>query len=320
MVFANCGRIMKMKVFVTGSTGFVGRHVVADLLAKGHDVFTGVRDIAKVACIFGDRVTPAEIDFTDKNSIRKALLVVMPEAIVHLVGIISEMPSKGITFEQVHRRVPADLYRVAVDLGIRKVVHMSALGVHPDATSNYHRTKLAAEHALRSSGLTFTIFRPSVIIGPGQKLFSDLRKFTSIVPVVPLFGGGKHLVQPVDVTDVACAFVAAIGKGETDNKVYELCGPEVMSFRTILDAVFSAWRKKVLYLNVPKGAMMWVGRVAESIMDNPPVSSDLIRMMWKDNICGLYGDAVTDGVMAVCGRAPVPFSESLKWSLTQNAP
>jgi uncharacterized protein YbjT (DUF2867 family) len=318
MPYADCDRSIKMKVFVTGSTGFVGRYVVADLVAKGYDVFAGVRDIAKVSGIFGNQVAPAKTDFADKNSLRKTLLTVMPDAIVHLIGIISEVPSKGITFEQVHRQLPADLYQVAGELGIRKVVHMSALGVHPDAPSHYHRTKLMAEQNLRSSGLIYTIFRPSVIIGPGQKLFSDLRKFTGIAPVVPLPGGGKHLMQPVDVRDAACAFVSALEKSETDNRVYELCGQDVMSFRSILDAVFLVWRKKVYYLNVPERAMMWVGRIAESIMANPPVSSDLVRMMWKDNVCGLYGDADTDGVRAVCGRSPVPLLESLDWSLAQN--
>jgi hypothetical protein len=73
----------------------------------------------------------------------------------------------------------------------------------------------------------------------------------------------------------------------------------------------------VLFLNLPKCVMAWAGKVAETIMDDPPISSDLIRMMWKDNVCGLYGDALTDGVKAVCGREPIAFLESLKWSLVQ---
>ena len=74
-------------------------------------------------------------------------------------------------------------------------------------------------------------------------------------------------------------------------------------------------QRRVLYLGMPKCMMTWAGRVAETIMDNPPISSDLIRMMWKDNVCGLYGDALTGGIKAVCGSEPIEFWESLKWSL-----
>jgi uncharacterized protein YbjT (DUF2867 family) len=306
-----------MKVFVTGATGFVGKHVVNEMLLQGLEVYAAGRDVAKVGVVFGNLVSPVGADFTDQHSIRKALQTVMPDAIVHLIGIISEIRSKGITFERVHRGIPHDLYAVAKELGIKKIVHMSALGVHPDAPSQYHKTKLRGEQELRASGLTHTIFRPSVIIGPEQKLFFDMRKFTGMVPVVPLPAGGEHRMQPVDVRDIACAFVSSLMKTETDNRVYELCGPEAMRFREFLDAVFSIWQKKVLFLNIPKFVMTWAGKVAETVMDNPPISSDLMRMMWKDNVCGLYGDALTGGVKAVCGREPIAFLESLKWSLVR---
>jgi len=306
-----------MKVFVTGATGFVGKYVVNELLAQGLEVHAAARDISRVRAIFGKRVSPVDADLSDRDSIRKALQIVMPDAIVHLIGIIAEIRSKGITFERVHLGIPSELYAIAKEIGIKKVVHMSALGVHPDAPSLYHKTKLRAEQALRASGLPHTIFRPSVIIGPEQKLFSDMRRFTGIVPLVPLPAGGEHRMQPVDVRDVARSFAASLVKTETDNRVYELCGPEVMSFRELLDAVFSMWQRRVLYLNLPKCVMIWAGRVAERIMDNPPISSDLIRMMWKDNVCGLYGDAVTCGVKAVSDNEPTAFLESLKWSLAR---
>jgi NADH dehydrogenase len=304
-----------MKVFVTGATGFVGKYVVNELLAQGLEVHAAARDISKVDAIFSKRVSPIGTDFSDRHSIRKALQTVMPDAIIHLIGIISEIRSKGITFERVHQEIPSDLYAIAKEIGIKKVVHMSALGVHPDAPSHYHKTKLIGEQELRASGLTYTIFRPSVIIGPEQKLFLDMQKFTRIMPVVPLPARGEHRMQPVDVRDVAGSFAASLVKTETDNRVYELCGPEAMSFRQLVDAVFSILQRRVLYLSMPKCMMTWAGIVAEMTMDNPPISSDLIRMMWKDNVCGLYGDALTGGIKAVCGSEPIEFLESLKWSL-----
>lgn len=304
-----------MKIFVTGATGFVGRHVTNELLARGFEVHAGARDISKVDRIFSKRVASVGVDFSDSDSINSALMSVRPDVVMHLIGIISEIPSKGITFDNIHFGIPRDLYEASKKAGVRKVVHMSALGVHPDAPSRYHKSKLRAEQALRSSGMTYTILRPSIIIGPGQKLFSDMKKITGIVPVVALPAGGSHLMQPVDVRDVACAFASAVTKSETDNNIYELCGPDVISFRKILEATFSVWKKRVLYLSMPKGAMALAGKIAESIMENPPITSDLMLMMWKDNVCGLYGDAQQGGVRDVCGREPLSFAESIKWSL-----
>jgi uncharacterized protein YbjT (DUF2867 family) len=304
-----------MKIFVTGATGFVGMHVTNELLSRGFEVYAGARDVAKVDRIFAKRVVSVNVEFRSRESIDRALISVRPDVIVHLIGIIVENPSNGITFDNVHIRIPRDLYEASKKAGVRKVVHMSALGVHPDAPSHYHKSKLNAEKELKSSGITHTIFRPSVIIGSGQKLFSDMRKITDIIPIVALPAGGRHLLQPVDVRDVACAFASAITKNETDYNIYELCGPDVISFRRMLEAAFAIWKKKVLYLSVPKRAMALAGKVAESIMENPPVTSDLMRMMWKDNVCGLYGDAYQGGVRALCGRGPVPFVESIEWAL-----
>ncbi|HTZ18018.1 MAG TPA: complex I NDUFA9 subunit family protein [Dissulfurispiraceae bacterium] len=304
-----------MRVFVTGATGFVGRYVVGELLSRGFEVYAGVRDISKFGALFAGRLTSVVTDFTNRDSIGNALSAAMPDAIVHLIGIIAESRSKGITFDAAHRQIAVDLYAAAKELGIKRAVHMSALGVHPDAPSHYHRTKLAAEQYLRTSGLSYTIFRPSLIIGPEQKLFSDMRRFAGIVPVIPLPGGGSHKMQPVDVRDVACSLAASLEQDATSNRVYELCGPDVMSFREMLEAIFSIWESSVYFLNMPKSIMSAAGRVAETIMDNPPLSSDLIRMMWKDNVCGLYGDALTDGVRSVCNREPASFVESLKWAL-----
>jgi uncharacterized protein YbjT (DUF2867 family) len=306
-----------MKVFVTGCTGFVGRHIVKELLLKGFTVYAGVRDTAKATTIFGDPVVPISVDFSDKNSIKKALFSAQPEYIVHLIGIISEAPSKGMTFEKVHWQIPRDLYNAAKDTGVRKIAHMSALGVHPEAPSRYHKSKLKAEQEVHDSGIPYTIFRPSVIIGPEQKLFTDMKKATNIFPVMGLPEGGKHMMQPVDVRDVACSFVSSLLDNRTD-KTFELCGPDVITFRQLLQEIFSIWNKKVLLMSVPKKIISVAGKIAEGVMDNPPVTSDLVLMMWKNNVCGLYGGAESDGVKALCGTDPRPFSEALKWSLQRD--
>ncbi|HMK55859.1 MAG TPA: NAD-dependent epimerase/dehydratase family protein [Dissulfurispiraceae bacterium] len=304
-----------MRVFITGATGFVGLHVTNRLLENGHKVYAGGRNLEKIRAMFGPRVDPVSIDFSDAGSIGKALWSLKPDVVVNLIGIISEAPAKGITFEDVQFRISKDLYDACRMTGVGKVIHMSALGVHPDAPSRYHKTKLKAEQALQASGLTYCIFRPSVIIGPEQKLFSDIKKVVHIIPIVALPAGGGQMIQPVDVRDVSCAFAAAVDRNETDNKIYELCGPVAISFRKMIESISQIWNKRFVFFNVPMRAMTWAAGIIERMMEAPPLSSDLMLMIWKDNICGIYGGAYVNGVEAVCGRTPIPFHDSMRWAL-----
>ncbi|HMK61077.1 MAG TPA: NAD-dependent epimerase/dehydratase family protein [Dissulfurispiraceae bacterium] len=304
-----------MKVFVTGATGFVGLHLINKLIDQGHKVCAGGRSIEKARTIFGNRIDSLSIDFSDAGSMGKALSSFKPDVVVNLIGIISEAPSIGITFEDVHFRISRDLYYACSKTNVRKIVHMSALGVHPDAPARYHKAKLRAEQFLKASGLTHTIFRPSLILGPEQKLFADIRKIVNIIPFFALPAGGNQLVQPVDVRDVSCAFAAALENNETDNNIYELCGPVAISFRKMVESISEIWNKRFIFVSVPKRTLQWAARVAEKLMENPPFSSDMLLMMWKDNVCGVYGGAHVNGVETVCGRPPIPFHDSMRWAL-----
>ncbi len=192
---------------------------------------------------------------------------------------------------------------------------MSALGTHEEAPSRYHRTKWLAEKVLRESGLSFTILRPSLILGPEQRLFFDMDRITRVFPVVLLPDGGRYRFQPVDVRDVAQCFVEALESKGAENKTYELCGSDIATFRELLSDIFSHWGRKVLMLPVPKRLMYCMGKFAETILHSPPFSSDQMLMMWKDNVCGLVGGAEAGGVRKLLGREPISYRESLSWAL-----
>jgi len=215
----------------------------------------------------------------------------------------------------VHYLFSKNLYETAKEFSIKKVVHMSALGTHKEAPSLYHQTKYMAEQFLKASGLRYTIFRPSIILGPEQRLFSDLWNITRFIPVVALPGGGRYLFQPVDVRDVACAFVSGLEKKESDGKIYELCGRDRVSFKELLKDIFSHWNRKVLLVPAPKVFMHLAGKVVENLLSPPPFSSDQMLMMWRDNVCGLDPEAEPEGVKKLCDRDPIPYEESLSWSL-----
>ena len=305
-----------MKVFITGATGFVGRHIVRELLNKGYTVGCSVRDVAKLERLFGDKVYPYRVDLADKPSLRKVFEEFQPDYLVHLVGILVESKRHGQTFMKVHYLYSKNLYEVSREYGrLKRVVHMSSLGTHKDAPSMYHRTKFMAEEELKRSGLSYTIMRPSLILGPEQKLFYDLWSITKFLRLFALPGGGGYLFQPVDVRDVACAFVKALILEESEGKTYELCGNRRVSFRELLEDIFDYWKRKVLLLPVPKSLMYVGGLVVERVLQPPPFSSDQMLMMWRDNICGLDPEVEKEGVEKLCGREPISYEESLRWSL-----
>src|SRR5262245_38217408 len=158
-------RVMQ-RIFVAGATGFVGRSVVRALLARGFLVRWLVRHGS-------ERLLKGveSIDRVPGDVLRPEGLVACAEgcaAIVNLGGIIREHRARGVTFERLHVQATANLLRVAREAGVKRYVQMSALGARPDARSSYHRTKSRAEEAVRDSGLQWTIFRPSIIFGPGD--------------------------------------------------------------------------------------------------------------------------------------------------------
>ncbi|ADO44905.1 NAD-dependent epimerase/dehydratase [Hydrogenobacter thermophilus TK-6] len=306
-----------MKVLITGSTGFVGRYMVKALLNEGFEVASIVRNLDKLRRLYGEKVKGYEGNFEDKASIRKAFEDFKPDYLIHLIGILYEEKSKGITFHKVHYIYSKNLYQVAKEFDIKKVLHMSALGTHKNAPSSYHKTKYQTEQELIKTGLNYTIFRPSIILGPEQRLFFDMWSITRYLRVIALPSGGHYLFQPVDVRDVVCCFLKAIKSEETNGKIYEVCGDKKVSFKKLLEDVFSYWNRKVLLLPMPKALMYLGGLLIERIMEPPPFSSDQMLMMWRDNICGLDPEVESQGVQKVCQKAPIPYQESLLWSLKE---
>ncbi|SHK24367.1 SDR family oxidoreductase [Thermocrinis minervae] len=303
-----------MKVIVTGATGFVGRYIVRKLLEDSHEVALLVRNKEKAQRIFGERVKVYQVNFESRESLRQAFESFRPEGVVHLIGILTESRRKGITFKKVHYLYSKLLYEVCREFQVKRVVHMSSLGTHPRAPSDYHQTKYMAEQELINSGISYAIMRPSIILGPEQKLFSQMWVITKYIRLLAI-PKPDLLFQPVDVRDVACAFSEALKDPQTG--MYELCGTKRVRFRDLLEDIFNFWRRKVLILPIPKSFAFVGGLLAERIMDEPLISSDQVLMMWRDNVCGLDEGVVSEGVKALCGRDPIPYEESLMWSLEE---
>jgi len=227
-------------VLVTGATGFVGRAVVRELLAKGLRPVCLVRSAEKLRAqhpeVDPERFTPIVGSLKDRGALREAADV--SQAAIHLVGIIIARPLRGQTFAAIHMRGTANVVDAAQQAGIRRYVHMSALGARPDARSTYHRTKWTAEEYVRRSGLDWTIFRPSLIHGPDGEFMRLMKRFMCglVPPVIPYFGSGQAKVQPVSVKDVAYCFVQSLLDPMTIGKVFPLGGPRAYSWIELYNA------------------------------------------------------------------------------------
>lgn len=228
------------RVLVTGATGFVGRSVVRELLARGITPVCLVRNQQKLLSqhreTTPDRLVAIPGDLNDPHPL--AVAAQGCDAIIHLVGIIIERRLRGQTFHKVHIRGTQNVLGAARQAGVRRYLHMSALGTRPDAVSAYHRTKWAAEELVRASGLDWTIFRPSLIHGPDGEFMALMKKFACdlVPPVIPYFGSGEAKLQPVYVKDVAFCFVEALLRPDTVGKAFSLGGPRAYSWRALYDA------------------------------------------------------------------------------------
>ena len=296
------------RVFVTGGSGFVGSAVLDELGQRGYQV--------------NALVNRRKLDRSDVQSIQgglfsdKALDEGMREcdAVVHLVGIIMQRPSKGITFERMHFQGTVRVVDAARRNGVKRYVHMSALGTRPNAVSDYHRTKFLAEEYVRGSGLDWTIFRPSFIHGPrGEFMQMEAKWARRKAPpflFMPYFGAGAFgrsgagQLQPVYVEDVARAFVDALEKPNTIGEIYPLGGPDVVTWPRMHYIVSEAVvGKKRRAIAIPA----WKANLLTHLVPGPllPFNRDQVIMSQEENTCDL------SKFVADFGWTPRPFAETV---------
>ncbi len=270
-----------MKIFISGGTGFVGGHVCRALRERGHELrllvhHRGGGAESGIECIEGD-VTHPESFAAQINGC---------DAVINLVGIIREFPSKGITFERLHVQATAAMLDAARKAGISRYLQMSALGVRADAVSAYHQTKWRAEESVRGSGLEWTIFRPSLIFGPRDAFINMLAAQLRLAPVMPVIGSGSYRLQPIHADDVARCFALALEMPGTVGGTYELCGADRLSYEELLDAISAAMGKAPpIKPHAPLGLMKLIIPFMEKIPQFP-ITMDQLQMLLEENICG----------------------------------
>lgn len=232
-----------MKIFITGATGFVGRHVIAELDRRGHEIVALVR---RPGSLPGVREIVADI--TRPETLNTEALAGC-DAAIHLAAIIREFPSRGISFQKLHIAGTRNILDGCRRAGINRFLHMSALGANHESKAAYLRTKAQMEDMVGASGLDCTIFRPAVILGQGGELTQTLERLTAM-RIVPLIGDGSFMMEPLAVATVAQAFGNALDKEATIGKIYELRG-EAITYRQLLAKIAEKRDRKVIFVKVP---------------------------------------------------------------------
>lgn len=266
-----------MRVFVTGGTGFVGRNIVRRLVDSGHDPVLLVRNKDSVANLGPYPNSPRLVTGGLQDIAVLEEGISGCDAVIHLVGIIREVGSN--TFMAVHYKGTRNVVEASRRAGIKRFIHMSAEGTKPSATSNYHKTKFMAEEYIRSSGLNYTIFRPSMLFGPGDKNFNVLADLIRKAPLIPVIGDGNYKWQPVSVRNVAEIFVLSLDNPRAERKTYEVRGPDVFTFDQILDILMEILGLRKPRIHIPVGVVKPVVHLFDRILPSPPITRDQLKML-----------------------------------------
>jgi NADH dehydrogenase len=283
---------MQRRILVLGGTGFVGRHIVANLVTAGHQVVVPTRSRERGKhLILLPTVDLVECDIHDRR--RLGELVDDADTVVNLVGILHE--TGHATFARVH----VELAQIVIDAcrraGVRRLVHMSALGAAADAPSRYQRSKGEAQALVEASELDWTVFRPSVIFGRGDSFLSLFAKLVKWMPVVFL-AAPEARFQPVYVGDVARCFARSIDDKSTVRHRYEVCGPKVYTLRELV-----AWVAETTgHVRPIIGLGPTLSRFQASLLEVLPV-----KLMTRDNLASMRVDNVCQASFpAVFGIEP----------------
>lgn len=287
-----------MRIFLTGATGFVGSHLRQALARQGHQVAGFVRHPGPEEP--GTIWTSGEI--TDVDALTDGMDGC--QAVVHLVGIIREQGAS--TFPRMHVQATETVLAAMRRLRITRLLHMSALGAGPRADTAYFQSKWQAEEAVRASGNDFTIFRPSIIFGPGDGFVSLLADQLRHYPVIPIIGHGEYLLAPVSIHAVTAAFLQALENvADTRGKAFELCGPEVLSYRQILDAIGRQLTVRKPQVCIPLRLVSLAVALARLLHVPLPVTGDQLKMLVVNNIC------LDDSALAVFQLPKITLAEGL---------
>ncbi|MCU0853597.1 MAG: complex I NDUFA9 subunit family protein [Rhodobacteraceae bacterium] len=302
---------MSQLVTIFGGSGFIGRYVARRLARDGWRVRVAVRrpNEALFVRTYGvvGQVEPVFANIRDDASVAAALSGA--DAVVNCVGVLAEDGRN--TFDAVQAEGAERIARLAAEAGIVRFVQLSAIGADPESDSKYARTKAAGEAAVLRHVPSAVILRPSIVFGTEDQFFNRFASMTRMSPVLPLVGAETRF-QPVYVDDVAKAATMGV-LGTAQPGVYELGGPEIASFRSLMRTMLDVIRRRRMIVGLP----LWLGRAMGAVFDflgtitvglvKGPITRDQARNLARDNVVSPGAKGLDDlGIVPVAMEAVLP--------------
>ena len=289
---------------VFGGSGFIGRHLIKRLVKNNFIVRVAVRDIESANSLrpIGDvgQIIPWPTNILDIKSVATA--IERASVVINCVGILYETANQ--TFENIHKRGAENIAQASNAFGVKKLIHVSALGADENSKSVYARTKIEGEIKTLNNFENATIVRPSVVFGPEDKffnLFASISRFSLAMPIIGspffpivrftaengldinLYGDGGPKFQPVYVGDVADAIMSIINHPKSDGQIYELTGPTIYCFKEIIELILTVTKRKRLLIPLSLFAANLIASIV-GILPRPLLTRDQIKLLHHDNI------------------------------------
>lgn len=293
-------------ITVFGASGFIGRYVVRALAKAGYRVRAATRrphlaHELKPMGVVG-QVQLVQANLRNPDSVARA--VEGADGVINLVGILFEGGRQS--FDSLQSEGAKLVAEKAAEAGIEHFVQISAIGADADSKSKYARTKALGEQAVRAAIPGATVLRPSIVFGTEDQFFNKFADMARFAPALPLIGGGKTKFQPVWCADVAAAAVAALESDAARGKTYELGGPEVYTFKEVMEFILTTIRRKriLVPLPFPVASLMGLGGEISGMLPfvEPFLTRDQVKLLKQDNIVGISGEEV--GTLADLGIDP----------------
>ena len=292
-------------IAVFGAGGFIGKHLMRQLTKLGYRVKVATRNPYLKGYLkpLGDpgQIELFKINIFNPEDVKNVLKNC--DMAINLVGILYEHRKQK--FNQIHEQFPNLLGGLCNELGLKKLVHVSALGVKENHVSRYMQSKLQGEKNIKDIIKSSVILRPSVVFGPEDKFFNTFASIAQFSPILPLIGGGKTNFEPIYVGDVALAIVKSLELNNSKPKIYELGGKNY-SFKELMQILLLEIKKKRFLMPIPFVMAKFQSYLLQ-IMPNPILTPDQVEMLKYDNVVsGEYPTLKNLGIGATTIQSILP--------------
>jgi len=285
-------------IAIFGAGGFLGKHLMRQLTKLDYRIKVATRN-PYLKGYLKPLGNPGQIELFktnifDTEQVKEVLQNC--DLVINLVGILYE--TRKQKFDQIHSQFPYLLSNLCNEMGIKNLVHISALGVKEKHNSLYMQSKLEGEKNIQDTFKPSVILRPSVVFGPEDKFFNTFASLAQFSPALPLVGGGKTKFAPIYVGDVAKAIVKALELNNSEPKIYELGGPENYSFKELMEILLTEIKKKRFLIPIPFGFAKFQSYFLQ-MLPNPLLTPDQVELLKHHNI--VSGDHPTLKDLGITG-------------------